>query len=218
MTFSLIGQCKRTGQFGAVAASAAMAIGARATHCAAGVGAVLTQHRTDPRLGSRGLELLRSGDSAQQTVDALLAGNPHSRWRQIAALDAAGNAAVYSGARTAPEMSEVAAQDACAIGNDLANAGATPAMIVAFQADPSATLAERLVRAVEAGRAAVGERTALRSAHLLVVERHSFPLIDLRVDWHEDPIGELRALWLRYAVLANDIVTRAIDPDNAPFR
>lgn len=203
---------------GAVVVSASMAIGARAAHCAAGIGAVITQHRTDPRLGPRGLELLRAGHTAQQTIDALVASTPHIRWRQLAALDAAGTTAAYSGARTRPEMSEVAAQDACAIGNDLVNARATPAMLLAFQADPTAPLAERLVCAAEAGLAAGGERTPAHSAHLLVVERHSFPLIDLRVDWHGQPVAELRALWLRFAPLMNDYVTRAIDPDNAPMR
>src|ERR1700728_3378918 len=121
MTFSLIGRCPRTGQMGAIAVSSWMAIGARTTHCAAGVGAMITQHRTDPRLGPRGLDLLRAGRSAQDTIDALVATTPHIHWRQIAALDTAGTTATHSGVRTRPEMSEVAAQDACAVGNNLVN-------------------------------------------------------------------------------------------------
>jgi uncharacterized Ntn-hydrolase superfamily protein len=218
MTFSLLGRCPRTGQIGVVAVSSRMAIGARAASCAAGVGAMVTQHRTDPRLGSRGLDLLRAGRSAQETVDALVATSPHMQWRQIAALDAGGGGAFYSGGRTRPEMSEVAAQDACAVGDDLVNARATPAMLLAFLADPVAPLAERLVCAAEAGLAAGGERTPAASAHLLVAERHSFPLIDLRVDWHARPVAELRAMWTRYAPLAHDFVTQAIDPDNASIR
>jgi len=214
MTFSLIGRCPRTGQIGIVAVSASTAIGAQATHCAAGIGGIITQHRTDPRLGPRGLDLLRAGRAAQDTIDTLVATTSQIHWRQIAALDAAGTTAFYSGVRTRPEMSEVAAQDACAIGHDLVTARATPAMLLAFQVDPSATLAERLVRAAEAGLATGGEHTPVRSAHLLVTERHSFPLIDLRVDWHDQPVTELRALWTRYAPLVNDFVTRAIDPDN----
>jgi uncharacterized Ntn-hydrolase superfamily protein len=212
MTFSLIGRCPRTGQLGAVVVSASMASGARVAYCAAGIGAMITQHRTDPRLGPRGLDLLRAGRTAQETIDSLVATSPHIHWRQIAALDAAGTTAVHSGSRTRPEMSEAAAHDACAIGNTLANARATPAMLLAFQADPAAPLAERLVCAAEAGLAASGQQ-AVHSAHLLVAERHSFPLIDLRVDWHDHPVAELRALWMRYAPLAIAYVTRAIDPD-----
>jgi uncharacterized Ntn-hydrolase superfamily protein len=218
MTFSLIGRCPRTGQLGIVAVSSSMAIGARVAHCAAGVGGIISQHRTDPRLGSRGLDLLRAGLSAQQTIDALVATTPHIAWRQLAALDNAGTTATYSGTRTRPEMSEVAAQDACAIGNNLVNARATAAMLVAFQADPTVPLAERLMRAAEAGLAGGGEQAPAHSAHLLVTEQYSFPLIDLRVDWHDQPVAELRALWTRYAPLMNNDVTRAIDPDRATPR
>lgn len=214
MTFSLIGRCTRTGQLGAAVATSSIAVGARCTYCEAGVGAVLTQHRTDPRLGPRGLALLRSGCTAQQTLDALVASTPYVHWRQLAVLDAAGNTAAYSGTRTKPEMSAAPAQDACAIGNILANARVPPAMLRGFQADPAVPLAERLLQALEEGLAAGGEHVPVRSAHLLVVEKESFPLIDLRVDWHDTPIAELRALWELYAPQSNDYLLRALDPDN----
>ncbi len=214
MTFSLIGRCARTGQIGAAVTTSSIAVGARCTFAAAGVGAVLTQHRTDPRLGPRGIELLRSGCSAQETLDALVASTPLARWRQLAVLDAAGNTAAHSGARTKPEMSEAPGQDVCAIGNILANARVPAAMLRAFQADPSALLAERLLYALEEGLAAGGENGPVRSAHLLVVERESFPLVDLRVDWHDTPIAELRSLWNRYAPQCNDYLIRALDPDD----
>ena len=214
MTFSLIGRCPRTGQIGAVVATSAIAVGARVAYCAAGVGAVLTQHRTDPRLGPRGIDLLRSGCSARQTVDALVASSLHAHWRQIAVLDATGDTAAHSGARTRPEMSEASAQDACAIGNILANARVPAAMLLAFQADPAAPLADRLLHALEEGLAAGGEMGPVHSAHLLVVERESFPLVDLRVDWHDQPVAELRALSQRYAPQSGEFVLRALDPDH----
>jgi uncharacterized Ntn-hydrolase superfamily protein len=214
MTFSLVGRCPHSNQIGAAVATSSIAVGARCTYCAAGVGAVLTQHRTDPRLGPRGLALLRSGCSAQQTLDALVASTRDAQWRQLAVLDAVGNTAAYSGARTGPEMNAASAQDACAIGNILASAEVPPAMLRTFQADQSEPLAERLIRALEAGLAAGGEHVPVRSAHLLVVERESFPLIDLRVDWHDTPIAELRALWGLYAPQSDDYLLRALDPDN----
>jgi uncharacterized Ntn-hydrolase superfamily protein len=91
-------------------------------------------------------------------------------------------------------------------------------MLRGFQADPTAPLAERLLHALDEGLAAGGENGPVRSAHLLVVERESFPLIDLRVDWHETPIAELRALWNRYAPQTNDYLMRALDPDNPTIR
>jgi uncharacterized Ntn-hydrolase superfamily protein len=81
-----------------------------------------------------------------------------------------------------------------------------------------APLAERLMHALEEGLAAGGEHGPVRSAHLVVMEHESFPLVDLRVDWHDEPIAALRALWNRYAPQTNEYVLRALDPDNFSIR
>jgi uncharacterized Ntn-hydrolase superfamily protein len=214
MTFSIVARCSRTGQLGAAVTTSSIAVGARVAYCAAGVGAVLTQHRTDPRLGPRGLALLRSGCTAQETVAALTASTALAHWRQLAVLDAAGTAAAFSGARIKPEFGEAMAQDACAIGNILASRLVPAAMLRALQAEPGLPLPERLLDALDAGLAAGGENQPVRSAHLLLVEADPFPLVDLRVDWHDQPIAELRALWNRYAPQAEDYRRRALDPDH----
>ena len=143
MTFSLIGRCARTGQFGAAVSTSNIAVGSRVPFCAPGVGAVLTQHRTDPRLGPRGIALLRSGCSAEETVEALVASTPHHAWRQLAAIDAAGRTAHFHGAKVKPAFGAGQAPDCIAIGNILANDRVPQAMADAFGADPSALLAER---------------------------------------------------------------------------
>jgi uncharacterized Ntn-hydrolase superfamily protein len=58
MTFSLVGMCRRTGMLGAAVTTSSMGVGSRCPYARAGVGAILTQNRTDPRLGPRGLERL----------------------------------------------------------------------------------------------------------------------------------------------------------------
>jgi len=214
MTFSIVARCPRTGQVGAAVATSSIAVGARVAYCAAGVGAVLTQHRTDPRLGPRGLALLRSGCTAQETLAALTASTALAHWRQLAVLDAAGNTATFSGARTKPELGEAAAQNVCAIGNILADPLVPAAMLRGLQAVPHVPLPERLLHALDEGLAAGGEHQPVRSAHLLVVEADTFPLVDLRVDWHEQPIAELRALWNHYKPQTGDFRLRALDPDN----
>jgi uncharacterized Ntn-hydrolase superfamily protein len=214
MTFSIVGRCVATGQLGVATSTSNIAVGARVTHCAAGIGALVTQHRTDPRLGPRGLALLRSGCSAQETVDALVGSTPHAQWRQIGVVDAAGRSAAFSGSRTRPEMSAAAAENACAIGNILANARVPVAMLRRFQAEPTVPLAERLMRSLEEGLAGGGETGPVHSAHLVVVDAESFPLVDLRVDWHDQPVAELRALWNRYAPEMGAFMLRALDPDN----
>ncbi|WP_237216183.1 DUF1028 domain-containing protein [Falsiroseomonas oryziterrae] len=215
MTFSLIGRCARTGQFGAAATTSSLAVGARVQFVAPGVGAVLTQHRTDPRLGPRGLALLRSGCTAEETVAALVASTPDHKWRQLAAIDAAGRTAHFHGARVKPESGAAHGPDVIAIGNILSSAAVPQAMADAFAADPALPLAERLLRGLEAGEAAGGEHGDVRSASLLVFGDHDFALVDLRVDGDAAPIPRLRSLWEEYAPLVDAYVVRVLDPDNA---
>src|SRR5262245_63575885 len=87
MTFSLVGMCRRTGMFGAAVTTSSMGVGSRCPYAKAGVGAVLTQHRTDPRLGPRGLELLGAGHSASQVIGQLAQESPTIGWRQLAVID-----------------------------------------------------------------------------------------------------------------------------------
>jgi uncharacterized Ntn-hydrolase superfamily protein len=215
MTFSLLGRCPRTGQFGAVVTTSAVGVGARVPFARAGIGAVLTQHRTDPRLGPLGLDLRARGCTAQQTIDAIVAATPHRAWRQLAAIDAAGRTAHYDGAHVRAAISVAHGRDCVGAGNILRNAEIAPAMVAAFEADPSLPLATRLVAAIQAGEDAGGETAAVVSASLLVVEAESFPLVDLRVDAHDTPLAELARLWALYEPTAADYVRRAIDPDFA---
>jgi uncharacterized Ntn-hydrolase superfamily protein len=215
MTFSLIGRCARTGQFGIAATTSSLAVGARVQFIAPRVGAVLTQHRTDPRLGPRGLALLRSGCTAAETVAALVASTPDHKWRQLAAMDSAGRTAHFHGERVKPELGAAHGRDVVAIGNILSCARVPQAMAAAFAAEPDLPLAERLVRGLEAGEAAGGEHGEVRSASLLVFGEHDFALVDLRVDGDTAPIPRLRALWEEYAPVMDAYVVRVLDPDNA---
>ena len=215
MTFSLLGHCVRTRQLGAVVTTSAVGVGARCCFARAGVGAVLTQHRTDPRLGPLGLDLLARGFTAQQTLAAIVAATPHRGWRQLAVLDATGGTASFSGTQVRPALSDAHGQDCVAIGNILRNNAVAPAMVAAFEADPSLPLATRLVAAIQAGEDAGGEMAPVVSAAVLVVDRESFSFVDLRVDAHATPLRELARLWDLYAPTAEDYVARAINPDGA---
>src|SRR5215475_5608381 len=90
MTFSIAGRCARTGQLGAVVTTSAMAVGSRCAWAEAEIGAVLTQHRTDPRLGPLILGDLRAGVVPEEIVKDLELREPHLKWRQLAILAADG--------------------------------------------------------------------------------------------------------------------------------
>lgn len=192
-----------------------MGVGARVPFAAAGVGAVLTQHRTDPRLGPRGLDLLRSGCAAEEVLAALVASTPDHRWRQIAVMDRHGRTAQFDGEKVKHARAAVHAAGCLAMGNIMANTQVPAAMAAAFTASADEPLAERLVRALEAGEAAGGEGRPVISSSLLVVHTESFPLADLRVDLATDAITALRALWDAYRPEMHEYVTRAVTPDAA---
>ena len=67
--------------------------------------------------------------------------------------------------------------------------------------------------AVDAG----GEEGPVHSAGLKIVDKVSWPVADLRVDWTEAcPVAALRDLWRVYEPQLEAYVTRALDPDAAP--
>lgn len=200
---------------GAVVTTSAISVGARCQHARAGVGAALTQHRTDPRLGPAALDLLAKGLSANEAMQALVAATPHRHWRQLALIDAAGRTAVYSGANVRGEKGEAQGRDCASIANIVRFAALPDAMVAAFEKSPGLPLARRLLDTLEAGEAAGGERQPVVSAALLVVDRESFAYVDLRVDDHATPIAELARLWAIYEPEAEAYVTRAVDPEQA---
>ena len=217
MTFSLLGRCARTGMVGAAVTTSSIAVGSRCSHARAGVGACLTQHRTDPRLGPLALDLLEKGYDADQVMRALLAVAPHSGWRQLAVMDAAGRAAAFTGAFVAKEKAgEAHGTDCVAIANIVRSPEIPAVMVRAFEADPARSLADRLIGALQAGEEAGGEFIPVVSAALVIAHREHFPYVDLRVDSHPAPIADLARLWRDYQPEADLYVIRASDPAAAP--
>ncbi|MFP6730037.1 MAG: DUF1028 domain-containing protein [Alphaproteobacteria bacterium] len=217
MTFSISARCARSGMFGIAVSSSSICVASRCGVWArAGAGVVATQNVTDPRLGAIGLDLLASGHSAQSAIAQMAASNAHPEYRQIAAVDQDGGTGHYSGAKTLG-LNRVVEGCGCVAAGNILSAEEVPAMMVeAFEAAPDSHLAERLLAGLEAGLAAGGEEGDVRSAGLYVVHRHVFPIVDLRVDWHAAPIGELRRVWQLYEPEMNAYITRAVDPDKAP--
>jgi uncharacterized Ntn-hydrolase superfamily protein len=216
MTFALAARCPRTGMIGAAVTTSSLAVGSRCVFARAGAGAVLTQHRTDPRLGPLGLDYLAQGKSAQATIDALIASTPHHGWRQLAVVDNAGRTAHFSGDLITSIHGGATSDGVVAVGNLLKVKDIPAAMLHDFERRPERPLAERLVGALVAGLAAGGENEPVRSAALLVVHEQTFPYVDLRVDDDAAPIERLAALWRAYAPEADDFVQRAIAPGEAP--
>jgi len=217
MTFSIAAFCRRTREFGCATTTSSMAAGNRVPFVAPGVGVVLSQARTDPRLGLLGLKRLEAGRSAQETLADMIASTPHAAWRQLGVVDRDGRVAEFTGTECAPAKGARMGDGALTVGNGLANDGVVDAMLRGFEAAPEKPLADRLLIALRCGLDAGGEPDPLRSAAIKVAQPGvPVPFIDLRVDFSEAPIADLKHLWVQWAPMVEGYVQRSLDPANAP--
>jgi hypothetical protein len=67
--------------------------------------------------------------------------------------------------------------------------------VAAYAAGASLPLGERLIAAMEAGERAGGDKRGKQAAALRIHGDEDYPSLDLRVDDHEEPLGELRRLY-----------------------
>ena len=215
MTFSIVARCAKTGQFGMAISSSSPAVAARCAHVRAGVGAVASQNITDPALGPLVLDQMEAGLSATDALNPVTEGRAFIDYRQLLVVDREGRTAIHSGRQVLGVWGEARATDCAAGGNLLAGELVPMAMVEAF-AGSKGHLGERLMLALEAGLKAGGEAGPVHSAGLKVADRLSWPFVDLRIDWSDDPIGLLRSAWDVYAPQMTAYVQRAEDPTRAP--
>ena len=193
-TFSIAGRCERTGQLGVAVSTADVGAGRLVTWARAGVGAVATQSWPSLYLAIDALRAMESGASGAEALDTVLQGDPGRSVRQLGVVDARGRSASFSGDECTEWYGEISGPNFAAQGNMLIRGATVSALAESFQSTESSNLdlAERLMRALEAGQAGGGDKRGRQCAALLVVDREEYPLWDLRVDEHPQPVAELR--------------------------
>ena len=187
MTLSLAGRCAETGMLGAAVTSSSICVASRCLFTRAGVGAGLTQNVTDPSLGVQMLDLLEAGADADTAISQVVAEANHIEWRQLVLLDSSGSFALHTGEKVLGRHATAEGKQCVAAANLLANEEVPQTMVTAFE-QSSGHLAQRLITALEAGIAAGGEEGPVRSAGVQVVHKVSWTVVDLRVDWDENPL------------------------------
>lgn len=214
MTFSVLAT-DGEGAVGIAVTSSSPAVAARCIHLRPGVGGASSQNVTDPRLGTALLDALESGLDARAALAKVTDGREHIEHRQLTVLGLDGEGAAFSGAGSLGVHHHVVGAGVVAAGNLLADTAVVDAVAAAF-ATATGQLEERLLAALEAGLAAGGEAGPLRSAGLSVVRDVAWRVTDLRVDWSDAPIEELRELLTVWLPQRDDYVTRGLDPTRAP--
>jgi len=203
------------GAFGLVISSSSPAVASRCSHLRPGVGAVASQNVTNPALGPAVLDALAQDRDPDAALAAALSEDPFADYRQVTAVDGRGRVAVHSGPQALGIHGSAFGDGCVAAGNLLANDTVLVEMTRGFAA-VGGSLEERLMTALETALAAGGEAGPLRSAGLAVVESASWRVTDLRVDDHDDPVGELRRLLTLWMPQKADYLTRATAPASAP--
>lgn len=195
MTWSIVARDPESGAFGVAVATKFFAVGALCPYAQSGVGALATQALVNPTFGPRGLRLLTEGRSAAVVVETLIAADDGRETRQLHVLDASGGLAAHTGKDCVDWCGHLSGDGFSVAGNMLAGPRVIEATAAAYRAAAGKSFAGRLIRALEAGQAAGGDKRGQQSAALLIHTTEDYPYLDLRVDDHVEPLVELRRLY-----------------------
>ena len=199
MTFSIVACDLDEQAWGVAVASKFPAVGAVVPWAQAGVGAVATQSFANTSFGPRGLALMGTGLSAQETLDRLLEDDTDKELRQVGLIDAKGSSATFSGSGCFAWAGGVAEKSYAIQGNILASGRVVPAMERTFL-KTKGRLPTRLHAALLAGDRAGGDKRGRQSAAIYVAKPKAGyggyldRWLDYRVDDHEDPVSRLGEL------------------------
>lgn len=207
MTLSITARCERTGQLGVAVTSNSFRWTMLPSHqdsfdlaglslVAGGVGAVTAQASSPPTVTTSVLKSLKRGLDARTALEACLRLHPEefrSRF-QVAVVDANGGVAAFTGERTLDWRGHITGDGWVAAGNILVNGRVVDAIGETFESNGHRPLDERLLRALEAGVAAGGDRRGHRGALLRLATGTYLSDIEIRVHDHATPVSELRRL------------------------
>jgi len=197
VTYSILAHDPSTGELGSAVASCSIAVGGTVTYSRFGVGIVNTQHFAHLTTGQHVLDAMEEGLAPQAALDRAMAAAPSSEDRQVLAIGVDDRKGVWTGAACRPAKGHLIGESCIVAGNLLASEEVLTRMAAAFEATRGELLGQRLLASLEAGQAAGGDRRGRQSAAVRVLPPRSVEVginVDLRVDDHADPVGELRRL------------------------
>jgi uncharacterized Ntn-hydrolase superfamily protein len=197
-TFSVIGRDPATGELGIAVHSKTLAVGSRVRGGKGGVAVFAHQSGSNPMYSTIGVELLEAGWTPQEALDYMVKGDSGRAGRQTSVLDIKGRSAAYTSPTISDWKGHRCGVDYCAQGNTLAGPQVVDAMAKYMEESAGRMpLAERLLNALQAGNDQGGDRRGVQSVGLMILLPRSIAdfgdrALDLRVDDHRDPFGEMQ--------------------------
>jgi uncharacterized Ntn-hydrolase superfamily protein len=199
VTYSIVARDPETGEIGVATQSQAFAVGSSVPFALPGHGVIASQSMGEPMYGEIGLDLLRGGFTAEESLRALTSVDPHPDRRQVAIADVRGGLAVTTGAGCVQAAGHVIGEQCVALANMVTSPAVWEAMVAAFETS-AGPLAQRLLTALHAAEDEGGDFRGTRSAAVIVVRATTTgrpwhdTVVDLRVDESRSPVTDLDRL------------------------
>lgn len=225
MTFSIIGYDAEADQVGIGLTTVTMAAGGTCPSYSPSGDIVVVQAFGNPKAGIAGVRALETGDGLEGAVAAMKESDSSYSFRQVGIVTRGGALYSHTGTDARPWAGHIQGDDFVAMGNVLVSGAVVDAMAQAFTASAGETLAERLLRALEAGRDAGGQQGPgdrlydERSCLLKVIGNdvgREVTALDLRIDMTSDAVNEMRRFWEIYRPVVPFRAARAADPASIP--
>ncbi len=197
-TYSIVARDSATGNLGVAVQTHQLGVGRVVPWALPGVGAIATQSLVNVSFGPMGLAMLRSGVAAARVLSALIATDDNADRRQLAVIDARGQAMAHTGQGCIREAGHYVGEGYSVQANMMTRTTVIQAMRLAYE-KASGDLAQRMLLALRAAQEEDGDIRGMQSAALRVVSGSADApewqtIYDLRVDEHPRPLEELSRL------------------------
>ncbi len=220
-TFSIVAYDPKKKEWGVAVQSKFLAAAAVVSWARAGAGAVATQSYANVTYGFRGLDFMRDGLSAEDTIKELTKDDEQVDLRQVGLVDKQGRAAAFTGKKCNDWAGHIVGDGYACQGNILVP-GTVEAMAAQYEKvrQEGGELADWLVLALEAGQEAGGDKRGRQAAGVIVVRKgggyggDNDRYLDLRVDDNPYPILKLKQLVESHHLLFGEVKPEDLVPLN----
>lgn len=194
MTYSIVARDPISGDLGVAVASRFFAVGSLVPHIRHNA-AMATQAFVNPMWGIEGIRRLSACESADSVVKDFIARDAGQAIRQAHMMDASGHSVAHTGSGCIDWAGHGIADGISVAGNMLARPEVVADTLSCYLDNAQLPFAKRLLAAMQAGESAGGDKRGRQAAALRIHSGQDYPVLDIRVDDHADPLTELRRLY-----------------------
>lgn len=198
-TYSIVARDPVTGDMGAAVQSHWFSVGSVVPWAEAGLGVVVTQAMADISYGPQGLTAMAGNPDVECALRTLLAADENHQVRQVSMLHVSGKVYTYTGSRCIAEAGHVTGNQFSVQANMMLKNTVWHAMAEAYE-NSRGSLADRMMKALEAAQAEEGDIRGMQSAAMVIVSGNITDTpwketsLELRVEDHPKPLVELKRL------------------------